>query len=120
MALSGAAPHAYTARYHGSGAEAADESGLATALAERHGAKLTLVDVGPQLADMMEPIIRALDEPHADEIGNGFLRDHLRRRRNRESVLWALLAFSIWHRLYLEPRSIAPVSPESSGAYMVR
>jgi len=30
------------------------------------------------------------------------LREHLTRRQNREGVLWALLCFSTWHRLYLE------------------
>jgi asparagine synthase (glutamine-hydrolysing) len=67
MALAGARPHAYTARYHGSGATAADETELAAALAERYGARLTIVDVEPHVADLIEPIARALDEPHADE-----------------------------------------------------
>ena len=67
MALSGATPHAYTARYHGSGARGADETGLAALLANRYGAKLTIVDVQPNVAELMEPIVRALDEPHADE-----------------------------------------------------
>jgi asparagine synthase (glutamine-hydrolysing) len=31
-----------------------------------------------------------------------FRREHLTRRQNREGVLWALLCFSTWHRLYLE------------------
>jgi len=67
MALSGETPHAFTARYHGSGAEAADESGLARALADRYGAKLTVIDVEPDVREIFEPIVRALDEPHADE-----------------------------------------------------
>jgi len=68
MALSGAsAPHAFTARYHGSGAADADETGLAKLLADRYGARLTIVDVEPKVSDIFEPIIRALDEPHADE-----------------------------------------------------
>ena len=67
MAMSGATPHAYTARYHGSGAAGADETGLAALLANRYGAKLTVVDVQPNVAELMEPIVRALDEPHADE-----------------------------------------------------
>ena len=30
------------------------------------------------------------------------LREHLDGRQNREGILWALLCFSTWHRLYLE------------------
>ena len=30
------------------------------------------------------------------------LDDHFSRRHNRESILWALLCFSVWHRLYME------------------
>ena len=66
-AQSGEAPHAYTARYHGSGAQAADETSLARALADRYGARLTVVDVEPDLRDDFEAIVAALDEPHADE-----------------------------------------------------
>ena len=68
MALvSGDVPHAYTARYHGSGAESADETPLASALAQKYGARLTIVDIKPELQNIFEPIVRALDEPHADE-----------------------------------------------------
>ena len=67
MAMAGVTPHAFTARYQGSGAEAADESGLARLLADRYGAKLTVVDVAPKVRDLLEPMVRALDEPHADE-----------------------------------------------------
>ena len=67
MALAGRTPHAYTARYHGSGSAAADETGLAAALAQRYGARLTVVDVEPNIVDLIEPIVLALDEPHADE-----------------------------------------------------
>ncbi len=66
-ALASEAPHAYTARYFGSGAAGADETGLARLLASRYGVKLTEVDVHPQVRDLLEPIARALDEPHADE-----------------------------------------------------
>jgi asparagine synthase (glutamine-hydrolysing) len=34
------------------------------------------------------------------------LDDHLSRRHNRAGILWALLCFSVWHRVYLE----APVA----------
>jgi len=67
MALAGDAPHAFTARYLGAGAAAADETGLATTLAARYGSELTLIDIRPELRDIFEPIVRALDEPHADD-----------------------------------------------------
>jgi asparagine synthase (glutamine-hydrolysing) len=63
----GEPPHAFTARYFGTGAEAADETALARALAERYGARLTLVDIRPDVRNIFEPIVRALDEPHADD-----------------------------------------------------
>jgi len=67
MTMAGDAPHAFTARYSGSGAEAADETGLARTLATRYGADLTLVDIRPDIRNIFEPIVRALDEPHADD-----------------------------------------------------
>ncbi|HTT66597.1 MAG TPA: asparagine synthase (glutamine-hydrolyzing) [Gemmatimonadales bacterium] len=67
MALAGEVPHAFTARYHGSSAGMADESGLARALADRYGAKLSVIDVRPEVTRIFEPIVTALDEPHADE-----------------------------------------------------
>ena len=67
MALAGDVPHAFVARYAGSGATAADETELARALATRHRAELTVVDIRPDLTSIFEPIVRALDEPHADD-----------------------------------------------------
>jgi asparagine synthase (glutamine-hydrolysing) len=67
MALAGHTPHAFTARYAGSGATATDETDLARALAARYGAELTLVDIRPDIQDTFEPIVQALDEPHADD-----------------------------------------------------
>jgi asparagine synthase (glutamine-hydrolysing) len=68
MALSGnSPPHAFTARYAGSGAAAADETGLARALAARYGAELTVIDIRPNIQAIFEPIVEALDEPHADD-----------------------------------------------------
>jgi asparagine synthase (glutamine-hydrolysing) len=67
MAVSGIRPHAFTAKYHGSGAGDADESGLAAELVARYGAKLTVVDIEPRVTELLEPIVHALDEPHADE-----------------------------------------------------
>src|SRR5206468_1154115 len=67
MSMSGDRPHAFTARYSGSGAERADESALAARLASRYDAKLTVVDIKPDIADIFEKITYALDEPHADD-----------------------------------------------------
>src|SRR2546422_4661371 len=67
MALAGNTPHAFTARYSGSGATMADETGLARMLATRYGAQLTLIDIRPEIRNIFEPIVRALDEPHADD-----------------------------------------------------
>ncbi len=64
---SGAVPQAFTARYSGSGAAAADETDLARQLADRYGVRLHVVDITPDVRDTFEPIIRALDEPHADD-----------------------------------------------------
>src|SRR5207245_1813457 len=33
--------------------------------------------------------------------------EHLTRQRNREGILWALLCFSTWHRLYVEAKPAA-------------
>jgi len=65
-ALASGAPHAFTARYLGSGAASADETGLARRLAAAYGVRLTEVDIHPQVRDLLEPITHALDEPHAD------------------------------------------------------
>ncbi len=67
MSLVAEPPHAFTARYHGSGREAADETGLARELANRYGIDLTVVDIQPEIRDIFEPIVWALDEPLADD-----------------------------------------------------
>lgn len=67
LAKPGAPPHVFTARYSGSGAAAADESALAVQLARRYGAQLSIVDISPRVGDIIEPIVHALDEPHADD-----------------------------------------------------
>lgn len=67
MAVLGETPHAFTARYLGSGADAADETQLARQLAARYHANLTIVDIRPDVRDIFEPLVRALDEPHADD-----------------------------------------------------
>src|SRR2546429_6730238 len=66
-ALASDAPHAFTARYFGSGAASANETDLARRLAARYGVKLTEVDIRPEVRDLLEPITHALDEPHADQ-----------------------------------------------------
>src|SRR6266567_5382651 len=67
MALAGETPHAFTARYTGAGADQTDETPLAQELAARYGSELALIDIRPDLRDIFEPIVRALDEPHADD-----------------------------------------------------
>src|SRR3989454_12743505 len=68
MALAGdGPPHAFTARYFGSGAGDTDETDLARQLALRYNARLTIVDIRPDVREIFEPIVRALDEPHADD-----------------------------------------------------
>jgi asparagine synthase (glutamine-hydrolysing) len=41
----------------------------------------------------------------------GLLDDHFERRHNREGILWALLCFSTWHRLFVETPSARPYQP---------
>ena len=67
MAQAGPTPHAFTARYTGSGASDADETGLAKQLADKYGAKLTVVDIEPNVTDLLPQMMYTLDEPHADE-----------------------------------------------------
>jgi asparagine synthase (glutamine-hydrolysing) len=67
MALAASSVHAFTVRYHGAGAQGADETPLAEVLARRYGVQLTVVDVEPDISAIFEKIVYALDEPHADE-----------------------------------------------------
>ncbi|HET9440592.1 MAG TPA: asparagine synthase (glutamine-hydrolyzing) [Longimicrobiales bacterium] len=67
MAMSGASPHAFTARYLGSGAADSDETGLARELVNRYGGRLTIVDIEPDVSNVLERAMYSLDEPHADE-----------------------------------------------------
>ena len=66
-ALQGLRPTVFTAEYVGSGSGAANETPLARALARRYGFDLRIVPVEPKVGDLFEPIVRALDEPHADD-----------------------------------------------------
>jgi asparagine synthase (glutamine-hydrolysing) len=59
MSLVASPPHAFTARYHGSGKEAADETGLARALADRYGIDLiSVVDIEPEIRDIRANRVR--------------------------------------------------------------
>ena len=42
---------------------------------------------------------------------DGLLSDHFGRRHNREAILWALLCFSTWHRLFIEAAAPARYAP---------
>jgi asparagine synthase (glutamine-hydrolysing) len=66
-AAHGLRPTVFTAQYLGSGAAEADETPLARALARRYDLELIVVPVSPRISDVFEPIVRALDEPHADD-----------------------------------------------------
>ena len=66
-ASQGLRPTVFTAEYVGSGAAEANETPLARALAQRYGFDLRVVPVEPKVGDLFEPIVRALDEPHADD-----------------------------------------------------
>jgi asparagine synthase (glutamine-hydrolysing) len=52
------------------------------------------------------------------------LSDHFTGRQNREGILWALLCFSTWHRLYLESgdpsaaEHVAPTAPLRQAAHL--
>src|SRR5439155_1053222 len=39
------------------------------------------------------------------------LDEHLTHRHNREGILWAMLCFSTWHRLYVEGVTVPPYDP---------
>jgi len=41
------------------------------------------------------------------------LDEHFSRRQNREGILWAMLCFTTWHRLYVE-RTPSPPRLESA------
>jgi asparagine synthase (glutamine-hydrolysing) len=135
MALAGQTVHAFTVRYRGSGAGAADETALARKLADRYGVDLTVVDVEPDIGAIFDRIVAALDEPHADEsavptwlicervaaeykvalVGTG--GDELFGGYRRH---FALAAASAWERLPGALRRgasrVARLIPESRGA----
>ena len=67
MALAGENVHAFTVRYTGSAAAGADETPLAKELAQRYSVRLTVIDVDPNIEQIFEPLVWAMDEPHGDE-----------------------------------------------------
>src|SRR2546422_11213499 len=56
-------PHAFTARYSGSGAPPTDETGLARHLPDRYGARPSVGDIRPDVRDLPEPNYVCPDEP---------------------------------------------------------
>ena len=75
--------------------------------------------VGPTAAWLrheLRPLL--VDELSADRITRlGYLDqkvvarlldEHFSRRHNREGILWALLCFSVWHRVYVEGSGVWP------------
>ena len=72
--------------------------------------------VGPTASWLRHELREMLvDELSGDRLGrlgyfdqdvvHALVDDHFKRRHNREGVLWALLMFSTWHRLYVESRN---------------
>jgi asparagine synthase (glutamine-hydrolysing) len=93
---------------------------LASRLPQAHFTAKKRGFVGPtamwlrnELRDMV------IDELSPDRIGQlGFfdtssitrlVDDHMSRRHNREAALWALLAFAVWHRVFVEQNATSPV-----------
>jgi asparagine synthase (glutamine-hydrolysing) len=73
--------------------------------------------VGPTAAWLrgeLRPVIQdELSEARINRLGyfdpsatQRLMGEHFEGRQNREGILWALLCFSTWHRLYLEGPSI--------------
>jgi asparagine synthase (glutamine-hydrolysing) len=54
--------------------------------------------LGDELSSVRQRRLGYFNSPTVDIL----LREHLTGRQNREGILWALLCFSVWHRLYLE------------------
>ena len=54
------------------------------------------------LADELSPERQRRLGYFAPAVVEALLREHLTGRQNRETILWALLCFSTWHRLYME------------------
>jgi asparagine synthase (glutamine-hydrolysing) len=70
-------------------------------------------ELRPMLSDELSPErIRRLGyfEP---SVVTALLDDHMSRRRDREGILWALLCFSTWHRLVMEPAA-RPMQEQSA------
>jgi asparagine synthase (glutamine-hydrolysing) len=78
--------------------------------------------VGPTAAwlrgEIRGMLIDHLSESRMDRLGHfepgaisSLVNDHLSRRHNREGILWALLCFSTWHRLFIETSSVPAYRP---------
>jgi len=51
----------------GTGSEEADESHLAKLIAQKYGTRHTVIDVRPKVAEVLDDIVHAFDQPMADE-----------------------------------------------------
>ena len=60
-------PRTFTVRYAGAGSADADETDLAALLAHRYGTRHTVIDVQPHVAEVLDDIVEAFDQPMADE-----------------------------------------------------
>jgi len=59
-------------------------------------------ELRPMIEDeLSEQRLRRLGEFDSNTVGR-LMHDHFARRHNREAILWALLCYSTWHRLYVE------------------
>ena len=90
--------------------------------------------VGPTSAWLRRELRPMLEDELADDrmrrlghfepaVVRGLLADHMSRRRDREGILWALLSFSTWHRVYVEsppPAHEALAIDEERGVFAVR
>jgi len=59
-------------------------------------------ELRPLLEDELAPSRMEALGYFQPEAVRGLLEDHFARRQNREGILWALLCFSVWHRVYVE------------------
>jgi asparagine synthase (glutamine-hydrolysing) len=141
-AIQSEAPHAFVARYLGSGASYTDETDLARALAHRYGVTLDVVDIRPDIAGTFERIVDALDEPHADDsaiptwtlaeaVGrqfkvalNGTGGDELfagyRRHMGVVASEWYGRMPRLARRAMSAAAGFAPVGPDGRGTYRAR
>jgi hypothetical protein len=48
------------------------------------------------------------------DVVSSLVQDHMTGRQNRESALWALLSFAVWHRVTVEQRTAQPAERNSA------